>query len=129
MLFFSIVSQKEKFYIKKKSNIKSSCMILFFRILCRMNIFFMRFICLSKWYQNEYEQHIICYCPIKKRCKNEYNCKNEYIAFIWSSYHFNTPFCVILQYPQSKREILRQKENVVWTYILRGSLFIKKVSQ
>ena len=31
--------------------------------------------------------------------------------FIRGSYHFNTPFCVILQYPQSKREILCQKEN------------------
>ena len=54
-----------------------------------------------------------------------------------------TLFCVILQYPQSKREILRQKEKqysvklhdffcvfyVGWTYILRGSLFIKVVSQ
>ena len=26
------------------------------------------------------------------------------------SYHFNTPFCVTLEYPQSKREILCQKE-------------------
>ena len=64
-------------------------------------------------------------------------------TFVWSSYHFNTLFCVILQYPQSKREILRQKEKqysvklhdffcvfyVGWTYILRGSLFIKVVSQ
>ena len=31
-------------------------------------------------------------------------------TFIWSSYHFNAPFCVILQCPQSKREILCQKE-------------------
>ena len=31
-------------------------------------------------------------------------------TFIWCSYHFNTPFCVILQYPQSEREILCQKQ-------------------
>ena len=31
-------------------------------------------------------------------------------TFILCSYHFNTPSCVILQYPQSKREILCQKE-------------------
>ena len=64
--------------------------------------------------------------------------------FIRCSYHFNTPFCVILQYPQSKREILCQKEKqysvklhyfvfvvfyVGWTYFLKGSLFIKVVSQ
>ena len=29
---------------------------------------------------------------------------------IWCSYHVHTPFCVNLQSPQSKREILRQKE-------------------
>ena len=31
-------------------------------------------------------------------------------TFIWCSYHFNTPYCVNLHYPQSKREILFQKE-------------------
>ena len=53
-------------------------------------------------------------------------------TFIWCPYHFNTPFCAILQYPQSKREILCQKEKQIsvklhdfcfvfyvgWTYIL-----------
>ena len=46
--------------------------------------------------------------------------------------HFNAPFRVILQYPQSKGETLLQKKNffvfqVGWKYILRGSLFIKVV--
>ena len=55
----------------------------------------------------------------------------------------NTPFCVILQYSQSKRENLCQEEKTIlrqaalfffvfhvgWTYILRGSSFIKVVSQ
>ena len=68
---------------------------------------------------------------------------NHKCTFIWCSYHFNTPFCVILQYPQSKREILRQKEKqysaklhdffflfyVGWAYILRVSWFIKAESQ
>ena len=27
-------------------------------------------------------------------------------TFIWCSYHFNTQFCVIPQYPQSKRKII-----------------------
>ena len=31
-------------------------------------------------------------------------------TFIWCSYHFNTLFCIILQYRQSKREILCRKE-------------------
>ena len=64
-------------------------------------------------------------------------------VFIWCSYYFNAPFCVIFQYPQSKRENLHQKEKqhsvklrnfsfafyVGWTYILRGLLFITVVSQ
>ena len=63
-------------------------------------------------------------------------------TFIRCSYHFNTPFCVIRQYSQLKRQILWQKENntqsnstifflfyVGWTYILIGSLFIKVESQ
>ena len=44
VLFFSILSQKEKFYVKRKSNSRSSCMIFFFHILCRMDIFFKRLI-------------------------------------------------------------------------------------
>ena len=61
-------------------------------------------------------------------------CKHQ-CTFIWCFYHFDTPFCVILQCPPSKRETLRQKETqhsvklhdfffvfyVVWIYILRGS--------
>ena len=43
VLFFSIFSQKEKFYVKRKNNSQSSCMI-FFHILCRMDIFFKRLI-------------------------------------------------------------------------------------
>ena len=43
VLFFSILSQKEKFYVKRKNNAQSSSMI-FFRILCRVDIFFKRLI-------------------------------------------------------------------------------------
>ena len=43
VLFFSILSQKEKFYVKKKNHTQSSCKI-FFRILCRMDIYFKRLI-------------------------------------------------------------------------------------
>ena len=40
VLFFGILSQKEKFYAKRKNNTQSSCML--FCILCRMGIFFKR---------------------------------------------------------------------------------------
>ena len=53
----------------------------------------------------------------------------------------NTPFCVITQYPQSKRKITCQKEKqcsvklhdfstfyVEWAYFLKGSLFMRVVS-
>ena len=43
VLFFSILSQKEKFYVKRRNNTQSSCMI-FFCILSRMDIFFKRLI-------------------------------------------------------------------------------------
>ena len=62
-----------------------------------------------------------------------------YLMFL----HFNTPFFIILQYHQSKREILSQKKKqysvnlhdfffvfyVWWTYFLWSSIFIKVVSQ
>ena len=35
---------------------------------------------------------------------------NHKYTFTLCSYHFNTPFSVILQYPQSKNKILCQKE-------------------
>ena len=41
VLFFSFLSQKEKFYVKRKNNTQSRC-IIFFRILCRMDIYFNR---------------------------------------------------------------------------------------
>ena len=44
MLFFSSLSQKKEFYFKRKNNTKSSCMIFFLRILCRMDIYFKRLI-------------------------------------------------------------------------------------
>ena len=59
--------------------------------------------------------------------------------FIWCSYHFNIPFCIILQYLQSKKETLCQKEKQYsvrlhdfFSYFMsnvRGSIFIKGVSQ
>ena len=62
-LFFRILSQKKKFYVKKKNNTQSDCMI-FFRILCRMDISF-KVHYLSNWYHNEYKQHVICYSAIQ----------------------------------------------------------------
>ena len=48
LLLFSILSEKEKFYVKRKNNTQSSCIIFlsffFFRILCRMNISFKKFV-------------------------------------------------------------------------------------
>ena len=42
VLFFSILSQKKKFYVKTKNSTQSSCMI--FRILCCMDIYLKMFI-------------------------------------------------------------------------------------
>ena len=44
VLFLSILSQKKKFYLKRKNNTQSSCMIFFLLILCRMDIYFKRFV-------------------------------------------------------------------------------------
>ena len=43
VLFFSILSQKQKFYVKRKNNSWSSCMI-FFHILCPLYIYFKRLV-------------------------------------------------------------------------------------
>ena len=43
VLLFNILSQIEKFYVKRKINTQSSCMI-FFRILYRMDIYFKRLV-------------------------------------------------------------------------------------
>ena len=43
VLFFGILSQKEKFYIKRKNNTQSRY-IISFNILCQMDRFFKRFI-------------------------------------------------------------------------------------
>ena len=55
-------------------------------------------------------------------------------TFIWCSYHLNTPFCVILQYPQSKGEILSQKEKQyyvklhdVFCILYRMDIFFKRL--
>ena len=43
VLFFSILSQKKKFYVKRISNTSSSYMILF-HILCRMDAYYKKLI-------------------------------------------------------------------------------------
>ena len=43
VLFFGILSQKDKFYIKRKNNTQSRC-IISFHILCQMDRFFKRLI-------------------------------------------------------------------------------------
>ena len=39
VLFFSIFSQKEKLYVKRKNNTQSSCMIFFLHFISDGNIF------------------------------------------------------------------------------------------
>ena len=51
VLFFGILCQDKKFYVKRKNNTQSSCMIIF-RIL-------------SKWYHNECKQHVNYYWAIQ----------------------------------------------------------------
>ena len=63
VLFFSILSQKEKFYVNRKNNTQSNC-IIFFRILSRIDIYFTRPII----YQSGITMHVsdvICYNAIQ----------------------------------------------------------------
>ena len=53
---------------------------------------------------------MICLFPIKLSIRHNSLILKDKCTFVWCSYHFNTPFCVFLQYSQSKREILCQKE-------------------
>ena len=84
VLFFNIRSQKEKFYVKRKNNTQLNCMI-FFHILCRMEIYFKRLVI----YQSGITMNIsntksvtvlsnlqlkLIFSVLKKSYKNEYNC-------------------------------------------------------
>ena len=88
---FSVLSQKEKFYVKRKNNTQSSCMI-FFRILCRMDIYFKRLII----YQSVAAMNInnrlyvtvlsnlqfkLIFSVLKKSYKNDYICPSDMCLF------------------------------------------------
>ena len=86
VLFFSIFSQKEKFYVKRRNNSYSPCMIFFFHILCRMNIFlrvllFIKAVSQGIWVTRNLLQYYpifnLIFSLLKKGCKNEYNCPSE----------------------------------------------------
>ena len=64
VLFLSILSQKEKLYVKGKSNDQSSCMIFFSHFMSDGHIFH-EACYLQKWCYKEYKQHIICYSAIQ----------------------------------------------------------------
>ena len=57
----------------------------------------------QRFYFKNFPKHIVSDGQMKLILKHK-------CTFIWCSYHFNPPFCVILQYPQSKWEILHRKE-------------------
>ena len=66
---------------------------------------------LSKIDTNTINQEFLFWiCPVKFSIRHNSCIRKRKCTFIWCSYHFKTPFCVILQYPQLKREILHQKE-------------------
>ena len=88
VLFFSILSQKEKFYVKRKNNTKSNCMIFFLRILCRMNIYFKRLIIYQSGMTIKISstsfvtvlsnlQFNLIFSVLKKSCKSKYNCHSD----------------------------------------------------
>ena len=51
--------------------------------------------------------------PVKLSIRHNSFIRKLKSALIWCSYHFKTPFRVILQYPQLKREILQSKEKAI----------------
>ena len=58
------------------------------------------------------QEFLFWLCPMKLSIRhNSFILKHKCDFFFWFSYHFNTPFCVILQYPQSKREIYVKRKN------------------
>ena len=64
VLFFSILNEKEKFYVKKENNTQSSCMIFFPYFMSDGHIFYEAHF-FSEWYHNEYKQHVIYFSAIK----------------------------------------------------------------
>ena len=64
VLFFSVLRQKEKLYVKRKHNIQSSCMIFFSYFMSDGHIF-SEAPYISKRYHNEHKQHVICYSAIQ----------------------------------------------------------------
>ena len=87
VLFFSILSQKEKFYVKRKT-ILSQAAWSFFRILCRMDIYFKMLVI----YQSGITMNIsnmlsitvlsnlefkLIFSVLKKSCKNECICPSD----------------------------------------------------
>ena len=64
VLFFNIISQKKKFYVKRKNNTQSSCMT-FVSYFMSDGYIFEEAHYLSKWYHNEYKQHVIYYNAIQ----------------------------------------------------------------
>ena len=78
VLFFSILNEKEKFYVKKKNNTQSSCMIFFFvRFITypsgiTMNIS-------NTWSVTVLSnlQFNLTFSVLKKSCKNEYICPSD----------------------------------------------------
>ena len=64
VLFVSVLSQKEQFYVERKNNTQSSCMIFFSHLMSDGHIFEEDHY-LSKWYDNEYKQHLIYYSAIQ----------------------------------------------------------------
>ena len=64
VLLFSILSQKEKFYVKRKRNTQSSCIIFFSYFMLEGHIS-QESHDLSKWNHNEYKKHLICYGAIQ----------------------------------------------------------------
>ena len=64
LLFFSNFSQRIKFYVKRKNDTQSSCMTIFSYFMSDRHIFWKAHYS-SKWYHNEYKEHVTYYSVIQ----------------------------------------------------------------
>ena len=64
LLFFSNFSQRIKFYVKRKNDTQSSCMTIFSYFMSDRYIFW-KVHYSSKWYHNEYKEHVTYYSVIQ----------------------------------------------------------------
>ena len=126
MLFFSILSQKEKFYVKNKSNTQSSCMIFFF-------VFYVEWTYISERliiYESGITMNIsntqsvtmlsnlhfnLIFSVLEKSCKNEYICPSGiFISDIITSSRINHIIFSIEDFFVSSEDRKYPSIHIIW---------------